>query len=480
MAYRFGDREQTQLLPQSIEDYVEPDAPVRVYDAFIEALSLKDLGIAYDSHKMGNPEYNPQAMLKLLVYGYSYGTRSSRRLEREACYNLSFIWLTGGLRPDHKTIAEFRRQHKQALHQVLKQCARMCLRLNLIAGNTLFVDGTKIRANAGWKEQWTKERARKALVKIDERILALLAECETTDAQETGSESFIKIAKELKDQTALKSKVKQVLAEIQTEDDSLNTTDPDCKPMHSNKGTFPSYNVQHVVDAKHGLIVQADAVSDATDVYQFAQQIDQANQTLEKSCTTACADAGYANTEEENKIDAQHIQVVVPTNIQAREQEEGPFAKSKFTYDAERNEYRCPEGHPLTYIGYNSTKHMHDYRIHAKETCLTCPHFGVCTKSRHGRRIKRLDLEEVKLKLEAQYASPEGQAIYKLRKQNAELPFGHLRRNLGVQYFLLRGVDGVKAETSILGTCFNLARMITLLGAPALLKHLLLASSAGV
>src|SRR5512138_3592431 len=191
MSYRYGDRQQTQMLPASIEDYVPANAPVRVYDAFIEALSLADLGIPYNTHQVGNPEYEPKAMLKLLVYGYSYGVRSSRRLERETCYNLSFIWLTGGLRPDHKTIAEFRRRHKQALQQVLKQCARMCLRLNLIAGNTLFVDGTKIRANAGWKNQWTKKRTRKVLAKIDERIAALLAECETTDAQESGSESFV-------------------------------------------------------------------------------------------------------------------------------------------------------------------------------------------------------------------------------------------------------------------------------------------------
>jgi hypothetical protein len=109
---------------------------------------------------------------------------------------------------------------------------------------------------------------------------------------------------------------------------------------------------------------------------------------------------------------------------------------------------------------------------------LICPHFGVCTNSRHGRRIKRLDLEEVKLKLEGQYASSEGQAIYKLRKQNAEHPFGHVRRNLGVQYFLMRGRDGVKAEASLLATCFNLARMMTLIGVPALLKHPSLAHAA--
>lgn len=472
MSYRYGDRQQTQMLPASIEDYVPANAPVRVYDAFIEALSLSDLGIPYNTHQVGNPEYEPKAMLKLLVYGYSYGVRSSRRLERETCYNLSFIWLTGGLRPDHKTIAEFRRRHKQALQQVLKQCARMCLRLNLIAGNTLFVDGTKIRANAGWKNQWTKERTRKVLAKIDERIAALLAECGTTDAQESGSESFVKIAKELEDQRQLKNKVKQILSELKTEDATFNTVDPECAPMHSTKGSFPSYNVQHVVDDKHGLIVHADAVSDATDVYQFANQIEQANETLEKPCTSACADAGYADTGELNKIDAQQIQVVVPTKNQAHEQEEGPFAKSKFVYDAERDEYRCPEGHALPHMGYDAVRHRHEYRIHTKEKCLACRHFGVCTNSRHGRRIKRLELEETKIKLEAQYASPAGQAVYKLRKQFAEHPFGHLRRNLGVQYFLLRGREGVKAETSLLVTCFNLARMITLIGVPGLLKQM--------
>ncbi len=478
MAYRYGNREQTQMLLPSVEEYVPDDAPVRVYDAFIDALSFKDLGIGYDPRQTGNPEYDPKAMLKLLVYGYSYGVRSSRRLEREANYNLSFIWLLGGLRPDHKTIAEFRRRNKKVLHNVLKQCARMCVRFDLIAGNTLFVDGTKIRANAGWKSQWTRDRARKALAKIDERIAALLKECESADTAEAGCGSFVKVPKELEDQTTLKAKVEQILAQLKSEDDSLNVVDPECTPMHSTKGTFPSYNTQHVVDGKHGLIVHADAVSDATDVYQFANQIDQANQTLEKTCATACADAGYANTDEANKIDAQQIQVVIPTNLQARDQEEGPFAKSKFTYDAERNEYRCPEGHPLTYIGFDSANRKHDYRIHAKEICLACTHYGVCTNSRHGRRIKRLALEEIKNKLEARYASPEGQAIYKLRKQNAEHPFGHLRRNLGVQYFLMRGRDGVKAEASILATCFNLARMMTLIGVPALLKHPLLANPA--
>jgi transposase len=132
------------LLPQSIEEYVPADHPVGAYDAFVEALDFRALGIDLDPHQVGNSEYDPKAMMKLLVYGYSYGVRSSRKLERETHQNIAFIWRMGGLKPDHKTIAEFRRKNKK----VLKQCAGLCIHLGLIAGNALFVDGAKVRANA--------------------------------------------------------------------------------------------------------------------------------------------------------------------------------------------------------------------------------------------------------------------------------------------------------------------------------------------
>ena len=115
MAYRSGDRQQLGLLPESIEDYVGPEDPVRAYDAFVEALDLQRLGLELDPHQVGNAAYDPRAMLKLLVYGYSYGVRSSRKLERECHHNLAFVWLMAGLKPDHKTIAEFRRRNKPVL-----------------------------------------------------------------------------------------------------------------------------------------------------------------------------------------------------------------------------------------------------------------------------------------------------------------------------------------------------------------------------
>ena len=157
MAYRYGNRKQITFLPNSIEDYVTEEDPVRAYDTIIDALDLNELNLEFSPNEVGNSSYYPLTMLKILVYGYSYGWRSSRKIERALHHNLSFIWLSGGLKPDHKTISTFRKEHKQVLKNVLKSCARVCLKLKLIEGNTLFVDGSKFRANAGNSESKSKQ-----------------------------------------------------------------------------------------------------------------------------------------------------------------------------------------------------------------------------------------------------------------------------------------------------------------------------------
>jgi transposase len=471
MAYRYGNRNQINLFPKSMEDFIAPDDPVRAYDAFIEALDFRDLGITLDPNKVGNSEYHPHAMLKLLVYGYSYGIRSSRKLERATHHNLSFIWLTSGLKPDHKTIAEFRRKNKEALANVLKQCAQICIKLNLIEGNTLFLDGTKIRANASIKNTWTREKAQKALKHIDKRIKDILTQCDTVDEAEEGTGSLVTMDSELKDQKILKSKVKGILKELEEEKQkSLNTIDPECTRINSLQGSHAGFNIQSTVDEKEGLILSIDVVSENNDLNQFASQINQANETLGKKCKTACADSGYATTEELEKIDQQGIKVIVPSQRQARKGEPHEFAKERFTYDLKNDYYVCPQGHKLIFYYLNEKSKA--YMISDKKTCLACPYYGACTKAKTGRMVTRLLKEEVRQKLEAQYDEPSSQEIYKLRKEKVELPFGHIKRNLKVDSFLLRGQKGVKAETSILATCFNLVRMITLLGVPALVKVL--------
>jgi hypothetical protein len=258
----------------------------------------------------------------------------------------------------------------------------------------------------------------------------------------------------------------------ETEGKSLNLTDPDCAIMHSIQGSHASYNVQSVVDDKHGLIIHAEAVSETSDLNQFAQQIDQANAVLEKPCEVACADAGYADTEELQKIDAKGINVVVPSQRQALHQEEGPFSKSHFRYDKEKDCYWCPEGNRLRPDGGDKAKGKRFYLITNGKICQQCVHYGQCTSAKKGRKIVRIALEELKEKFEARYEASESQEIYKRRKTRAELPFGHIKRNLKTDSFLIRGKAGANAETSLLGTCFNLARMITILGVSGLIEKL--------
>ncbi len=470
MAYRYGDRYQRNLMPSSIEEYVSEGNPVRAYDALVEALDFQGLGIEVNPGKVGNSEYDPRSMIKLLVYGYSYGLKSSRKLERECHHNLAFIWLMGGLKPDHKTIAEFRRCHKPALKKILRQCAGMCLKLDLIAGNVLFVDGTKIRANGGRNQTHDRAYYDKLLTKIDERIEQLLVDCETADRSEEGAASYIAMNKELTKARNLKERIKEVLDYSKKE--QVNQTDPDCALMHSVQGSHTSYNVQSVVDDKHGLIVHVEAVEDPNDARQFARQIDQANELLESPCQVACADAGYSDVAELEKIDQQGIQVIVPSQRQALHGEEGPFSKSHFIYDRDQDCYLCPEGHRLVYSFTDKRKGKRQYRMEDKRFCRRCRYFGQCTKSQRGRNIIRLRNEEVKLKLEAQYETEAAQEIYRRRKSRVEHPFGHIKRNLKTDSFLLRRRDGVQAELSLLGTCFNMARMITMLGVNKLIEKL--------
>jgi len=412
-------------------------------------------------------------MLKLFVYGYSYGIKSSRKLERETHHNMAFIWLVGGLKPDHKTIAEFRRKNKNSIKQVLNQCARMCIKLNLIAGNVLFVDGTKIRANASANRTHEKGWYLQQLEEVDQRIEQLLQECEDLDQQDQHLDSFVTMDKELSKAKVLKSTIRDILSEFKKyERKKINQTDPDCANMRSIQGKHASYNMQSVVDDKNGLIVHAEAVNDTSDLKQFARQINQANDVLAEKCEVACADAGYADANELEKIDAQKIEVIVPSIRQAQRKEPGPFNKKAFKYDKEHDCYYCPEGHKLKLSGIDKKAGGKHYMITDKNICFKCRHWGICTTGKSGRRTFRSHNEDLVEKFEAIYDGEDAQQIYAKRKTRVEHPYGHIKRNLKTDAFLMRGREGVQAETSLLATCFNIVRMINIFGVPRLIQRL--------
>lgn len=479
MAFNVSNRHQPTMFPAAIEDYVPTDSPARVYDAFVEALDFADLGIKIEPNPNGGAyEYYPKDLMKLLIYGPSYGIRSSRKLERACHDNLSFIWLMGGMKPDYRTIARFRAENKTAIKKVLKQCVRMCLKMDLIEGNVLFVDGCKIRASASIHNTWTKERCEKHIKKIEEKIDLLIESCEKEDAEEQGNSSLVRLKENIQDKAQWINKIKDVLVELEaTGKKSINSIDSDCVNGKTRQGTHAIHNMQTTTDGKHGLIVNTECVGQSNDYNQLSPQMEQSSETIGHKPQHVVADSGYASVDDLKKISSE-INIVVPSKKQAQAAKGacavGEFDRTRFIFNEEKNEYTCPMVNRLRYIGRSKATGQELYKAQGS-MCRGCVHFGdpklgKCTHCPTGRKIARLTDEKFKEQLEENYMKPENQKLYALRKETAEHPFGHLKRNLGAGQFLLRGKEKVNAEAAVLATCFNMARMMTIMGIQGLIS----------
>jgi len=300
------------------------------------------------------------------------------------------------------------------------------------------------------------------MVGVQKRIDQLIDECERVDLYET--ESLVKMQKELRSKKKLKSKIDELIGEIKQEK-AINGTDPDCKIMRGRQGSHAGYNSQAVVDEAHGLLASLEAVDQVTDHHQMEQQINNAEENLGKLCENGCADAGYHDIDALKPLMEDNKKIIVPSNKQAlKNPKEEPFGKQAFIYNPEKDTYACPVGEELYRSSQAKGRNKIAYRMKRESACKICKHYGQCTTAKRGRTIYRMVNEETKQELEKLYKSKVGQEIYAKRKMKVELPFGHIKRNLGAGTFLLRGLEGVNAELGILGSCFNIARMITLLG----------------
>lgn len=482
MAYKVGNRMQQTFLPNSIEDYVAQNDPVRVYDAFVDALDFQQLKIPLESIQSGADTYYPKQMVKLLVYGYSYGFRSSRKLARACQHNLSFIWLLGGLIPAYRTIARFRDKYKEQIKNILKQSVQMCLKLDLIDGNSLFIDSSVFKANASLQKTYNHERCDKALDAINKHIDQLVDEIQRLDTQEQDQEPLTELKGQLTDQNKRKERIEEIVKELNQRQEqctkeqtpSYNTTDPQCTKIHKSNKTTAGYTVQMTVEGKHGLIVHAESTNIHNDAGQLSDQIQKSKAVLNNIPKTVATDTGYYSLQDLSKVDSS-ITVVIPSQKQVlkecKKDKPTPFDKEHFVYDNKSDQYICPEGHRFNRVGFDKHKQQYSYRT-KKKNCLTCRHFGECTRSPKGRTIKRSIHENLKEQLEEVYKSEQGQNIYAQRKQKSELPFGHLKHNLQANEFLLKGKSGTNAEISLLSTVFNVTRMISIIGVARLLTNL--------
>lgn len=286
---------------------------------------------------------------------------------------------------------------------------------------------------------------------------------------------MVELHQKIENKEKLVQKIRKTLQTLQeSKKEKINSTDEDCVNAKSRQGIHACHNAQMTVDNKHGLIVHAETVGQNTDVNCLADQLKRSAENLGKNPESSCADSGYSSIQDLEKIDKE-IRVIVPSRKQVQAEREeipvDPFAKEQFQYDQSKDEYICPEGKRLSYSYFDKEKQAVIYQADPAE-CSQCRHFGVCTKDQNGRRIKQSVHKDFEKELVEIYKSPEGQRIYKLRKEKAEHPFGHMKRNLDAGQFMLRGKEKVDAEVAILSTCFNIARMITIIGVTELITRL--------
>jgi transposase len=467
-----ADRGQTTLFPECLEDWICEDNPVRVIDVFVDRLDLADLRFdGVDPEITGRPAYHPTVLLKLYIYGYLNRVQSSRRLEREAGRNVEVMWLTGRLVPDHKTIADFRKDNGPAIRKVCAQFVALCREMGLLTKASVAIDGSKFKAVNNRDKNFTRAKMERRLAQIEESVARYLSQLDTADLQEPSDALAAKTA-HLKDKLAkLASEMDRLKAieraMLASPDQQISLTDPDSRSMAtSGRGSgVVGYNVQVAVDTQHHLIVTHEVTNTGSDRSQLAKVASQAKAVLGADHLDAVADRGYFNSPEILACEQAGITVTLPKPMTSGAKSDGRFGKQDFVYVTTEDVYRCPAGERLTYR-YTNEEDGKTLRRYWTTACPRCPLKAQCTPGAQ-RRITRWEhehlLEAVQQRLDA---NPQAMRV---RRETAEHPFGTLKMRMGATHFLTKRLPKVATEMALHVLAYNMTRVMNIIGVKPLL-----------
>ena len=461
------DREQSTLFPEYLEDWIDEDNAVRVIDVFVEELDLAELGFGgVDPEITGRPSYHPSVLLKLYIYGYLNRVQSSRRLEREAGRNVEVMWLTGRLAPDHKTIADFRKDNGRAIRQVCARFIALCRSVGLFTDAGVAIDGSKFKAVNNRDKNFTRAKMERRMAQIEESVARYLQQLDSADRQEPSLARTTKTAR-LKEKIAkLKEEMQRLLGlearMLAAPDQQISLTDPDSRSMAtSGRGSgVVGYNVQVAVDTKHHLIITHEVTNVGSDRSQLAHMAMQAKSTLQVDSLDAIADRGYFSGAEILACEQAGITVTLPKPMTSHSKAEGLFGKQDFRYVAEDDVYICPAGERLIkkYRKEENGLVLYRYRTNA---CLRCAIKDSCTKSKE-RLVTRWEHENV---VEAvQRRLDEHPEKMRQRRETVEHPFGTLKMRMGATHFLMKRLPKVATEMALHVLAYNLTRVMNILG----------------
>lgn len=478
MGYIKGEeRNQNILFPESFEDYIDDNNPVRIIDEYVEQLDMKQLRFQRaECPDTGRPPYDPKDLLKLYLYGYLNRIRSSRRLEHETIRNIEVIWLLKKLRPDFKTIADFRKDNKKALKAAFRHFVHLCDEWELFGKELIAIDGTKIRACNSKRNNFSAKKLDRHIQHINDKIDTYLQELEDNDTTEEADRklSAEEIQKRIEELRNRKQKYETYQNELeQTGKNEISTTDADARLMcNNNNNVDVSYNVQTTVDAKHKLIADYKITNKPNDLGELDNMALRAKVIFQAKELEVLADKGYYKAEDLKKCVENQITPYVTKQMYSNGTGDRDFYTDRFAYDKERNVYICPAGKELFFARNRITREKglvgYDYKNY--EACQLCQYKERCTKSKKGRSVFRhVDqdfLDTIDLQTELNMDK------YKLRQMMIEHVFGTVKRGWEAYYFLTKRKLSVSGEIALSFLAYNFRRALTILGLEEFLKRL--------
>jgi transposase len=463
------ERSQLLLLPEAVDDYVVANNPVRFIDAFVDELDLAAAGFNRVAPKAtGRPGYSPGDLLKLYIYGYLNRVRSSRRLEIECHRNIEVIWLLRTLKPDFKTIADFRSDNRAAFRSVFRQFVLLCRKLDLYGRELLAVDGTRIKAVNNKDRNFTRNSLEKFIRAADERLEEYLRRLDEGDVAEgaTGGARVKNLAEKIEALRKKRGRYGALLAELERSGESqISLTDPDSRAMAAHTKVGVGYNIQVAVDAKNKMIVEQAVTNQVVDMGLLTQTAGPARAILDVENIDVVADRGYFKIEDIEACEKAGLTPHVPKPQRGSSVRNGFFRKDEFRYDPDRDVYICPAGETLSPNHEGKLRDLKKIDYSNPAACPVCHLRSRCTTNR--RRVSRLENEAVLDRMAARLkARPE---ILDRRREVVEHPFGSIKQWMNQGAFLMMGLDKVRAEFSLTALVYNLRRAINILGVEAMM-----------
>jgi transposase len=462
-----SDRSQSTLFPKSLEDWIEEDNPVRVIDVFVNGLDLGGLGFGGVAPEItGRPSYHPSVLLKLYIYGYLNRVQSGRRLEREDGRNVEVMWLTCRLVPDHKTIADFRKDCGSAIQQVCVQFVELCRQMGLLTTASVAIDGSKFKAVNTRDKNFTRGKVERRRAQLEESVARYLAQLDTADRQEPSEELAAKTAHLREKLVKLEGEMQRLAAMeksmLASPDQQISLTDPDSRSMAtSGRGSgVVGYNVQVAVDTDHHLIIAHEVTNTGSDRAQLANIASRAKDALGVDKLEAVADRGYYSGVEILACDKAGIAVTLPKPMTSGLEARGRFGKQDFVYLDDEDVYRCPAGEKLSYH-YTNEEDGQQLRRYWTNACRDCSLKASCTTGEE-RRITRWEYEHVLE--EVQRRLDNNPQAMRQRRETVEHPFGTMKARMGATHFLTKTLPKVAAEMALSVLAYNLTRVMNIVG----------------